>query len=134
MNYKSLLIPVLAATLTAGLVRYYWPRVETKTVTQTQIVVRTDIHTVTRTVEHPDGTKEVVVDTTDHSVANTTAKSSKLTASVPNWHISASANRSLANPLLIYGLQADRRILGPVFVGLRLDTVGQAGISLGMEF
>jgi hypothetical protein len=111
----------------------YYSRTEVKEVEKE--VVRTDVVTVVKTVERPDGTKETTATTTDKSVAKKDSSITSVTAvAKPDWHISISSSRSLSNVELIYGLQIERRILGPFSLGIRADTEKQIGLVIGMEF
>lgn len=134
MQTKTVLI-LLAATafISASITRYYWPKIQIQTNEVTKEIVRTDIHTVTKLVERPDGTKETITDTTDHSTANSSASKSTIVVAQKNWILSTSIGTELSQYKPVYGLQAQRRILGPIYVGGLLSTTGMVGLSLGFE-
>lgn len=130
MRYKNLLIPICGATLLALCVRYYWPRIETKTVTKT--VVQKDIRTITRIVQRPDGTKETIIEHTDHSSAT---KSKTVAKNRPNWHASIGATpHALMGQPAVYSMQLERRILGPFYIGAGLSSNHEAKLIIGLEF
>lgn len=107
----------------------------------------------------PDGGTKIVEDsktetkseTTVVSEANTTnvreeARVSNSESSGGDWRVGVTLGANLGRlrtlgPLapwsgggLVYGLSAERRILGPVWAGVWAQDVGAAGLSLGVEF
>lgn len=111
-----------------------------KTVTtssqQIRTVVVTKEHVVERikTVTKPDGTKiEDKVVTRDADV------SQKIDTSIipnrDNYHVSLDASVGIdLKP--VYGLQVERKVLGPLAVGLRISNAnkGTVGVVLGLSF
>lgn len=111
-----------------------------KTVTtssqQIRTVVVTKEHVVERikTVTKPDGTKiENKVVTRDNDV------SQKIDTSIipnrDNYHVSLDASVGIdLKP--VYGLQVERKVLGPLAVGLRISNAnkGTVGVVLGLSF
>lgn len=133
----------------------YQDRVVEKVVT---VTAKADTKTVVvyrdRTVK-PDGTvheqsEERTVDAatetahTDDAKAETsqtdTQRTITITAAKPQWRVSLLAGASLRSPLLpvygplVLGVEVNRRLLGPLWVGLWAQTGGSGGISLGIEF
>jgi hypothetical protein len=112
--------------------------------------VKDNVVTKTDTIEHPDGTKETQTTTTDLSQtttkdtdqASSTAvvtekvaetekvdtKSEKIVDSTkPQWILRADLGAGARfvgqlTPTMVVGLGADRRILGPVFMGVWVQT------------
>lgn len=138
MSLKTqLIIAGVLVAATAALTRYYFPRIETQTVDVVKEVVKTDIRTITKIVEHPDGTKETVIDHTDKSVENKDQKHSETVMSKSQWLVTGTVQQDLNNGLNlqpIYGVHVQRRILGPFYLGAMGSTDKRAGVSLGMEF
>lgn len=125
---------VLEKTLPPLLKTVYVDRV----VTRTKHVVETKL---------PDGTVTKTTDTTD----NAHTKSADLppppdqaakiiTALAPkekNWRVGVSVGLTI-NPhsgiVPQYGLEADRWLIGPMWLGIRANTGGYVGAALGVEF
>jgi len=75
MSIKNVTILVLiVAALSAALTRYYFPKVEMKTQEITKEVIRNDIRTIVKEVTRPDGSKEVITETTDKTVKREESK------------------------------------------------------------
>lgn len=135
MNLKSLIFPALAATAAGLLVHYYLPRIETKTVVQTKVVVQNDVRTITKIVERPDGSKETVTETVDRSTKDSTASKTELKMARKDWQISAQALASIKHlDAPEYAVNVQKRLLGPLYAGLLVANSGRVGISLGFEF
>lgn len=133
----QVIITVLLIAGTAALTRYFFPRIETQTVDVIKEVVRTDIRTITKIIEKPDGTKETIIDHTDKSVENKDQKHTETKYAKADWNISASAGQDITNIQkleLVYGVHVQRRILGPFYLGGMADTSKRVGLSIGMEF
>ena len=115
-----------------------------------------NVRVITKYIERPDGTKEMtkeeVSDTRDTDSSKTTIDKTQDTEAkrevvvqkevqiekvetpvVKDWHLSASAGLT-TSAVPLYGAQVERRILGPVFVGLRADTNPSGSIVLGFDF
>lgn len=93
-------------------------------------VIKEKIVTQIRTVKSPDGT--VIIDETKTEDRKTETK-----AVIPviesKWHISADVSYGIdLKPL--YGLQVERKVLGPMYLGVRATTAGTVGIVLGATF
>ena len=110
---------------------------KTETVEVEREVIKRDVVTVVREVTMPDGTRSVETVTTDRSkerkdVTNVTTKA---TAS-PDWHVSVSASAARVSEISspVYGVQLERRILGPFSLGARVQTDKQIGVVVSYEF
>lgn len=136
MTIKTLLIScTITAVVTAAAVRYYYPRVDVQTIETTKDVIKTDIRTVVRVVEKPDGTKETVTETVDNTTRETKDKKSHIENKQNDWFIAAGVNARLnAINVPSYAISVHRRVLGPVFGGLTADTTGNIGVTIGLEF
>ena len=138
-NFKIKIIAGLAL-LAAGFLggRYLTPPKEiTKVEVQEKEVIKKDIVTVTKEVTRPDGSKEVVTTTTDTSVEK---KDKQLESIISKpvekqWFITAGASKDLsAFEKTIYQASVNRRILGPLYLGIQANTNQEIGINVGMEF
>lgn len=134
MTRNEIIATVLLATATVVIVRYYLPRIETKMEVVEKEVIKKDIVTVTKEVVKADGTKETVTTTTDNSTEKKSSKDTTISVAHSQWLVSLGTSRTLSDSSLSYSLQAQRRILGPMFVGGTIDTKGTFGINVGMEF
>jgi hypothetical protein len=132
VNNKTIIILCLvSATAASALTHFYFPTV--KTVEVEKEVIRNNIQTVTHTVKQPNGAIDITTTTTDHSqtVLTDTKKEYNVNR---DWVISAFAETSIKLDSPSYGLQVQRRVLGPVFIGGLVNNKGNIGVSLGMEF
>lgn len=135
MELRNVVILVLVVAIgSAGITRYYFPKVQSQTVETTKEVVRTDVHTVVRFVERPDGSKETVTEIVDHSTKHETSTNSQTTFARKDWFLGVGASTELKQLEPIYNVQVNRRILGPFYVGAQATTHGEVGLNLGMEF
>lgn len=141
MNTRTIvIISILALAGSFALGRYLSPE-KTKTVTSTveveKIVVQT-VHSVTKIIERPDGTKETVIvaNTKTDSKTNEESQtdSKEVTKSKDKLIISVLAGMQLPlNGQLIYGAEISKNLLGPLRMGLFAMTDRKVGISLGLE-
>lgn len=129
----TLILVVVAMVVSAGVTRYFFPQIQVKTVEVTKTVIQDNVHTVTHIIQHPDGTKETVVDSTDKSTKQATDTSTKIIASKSQWLIAVGANTDFTTPNPTYELHVQRRILGPFYLGVRAGTDKSVGASIGME-
>lgn len=100
-------------------------------------VLKKDIKIVEREVVRPDGTKEkerIIEDRSQETVKK--EKESKEKTSVsnkPDWKVSGIAGIDNFGQN-VYGLQVERRVFGPVFVGVVGLTSKTAGLTISFEF
>lgn len=126
------LLVLIAVIVTAGVSHYYYPL--TKTIEVEREVIKNNIVTVTHTVKEKDGRVDIITTTTDKSQkieSNTKTKSINLQT---NWLVSGLYETDIHALQPTYGLQVNRRILGPVFISAVLNTKGSVGLGLGFEF
>jgi len=128
---NKLAVVVALATLTLGvyLGRTYFP----KTQVVEKEVIKKDIQTVVKEIVRADGTKETVTTIVDNST-----ESSSRTVQAPalpkKWKVGATVDKSSILGTPVYGVQIDRRIIGPVFAGIKVNTDKQIGIGISVEF
>ncbi len=127
MNTKTTIIAlVFVAVASAGITRYYFPKLEFKSVETTKEgtkgETKNDIKTIIRYIERPDGSKETITETTDKSTKKESTKkeSSKevIIASKNQWLVGLGAGIKLSDKELLYNAQISRRIVGPFFLGV----------------
>ena len=130
---KKYLIVLLAGVVAGGLAVHQFKPAEVRIDVREKEIVRTDVKTITRVVERPDGTKETVIESTDKSVSKASKSESVVKTLQKNWNLAVTAhtNRELE---LHYSLHVQRRVLGPFYAGVTANTIGMVGLSLGMEF
>lgn len=117
---------VIIAAASAGVTRFYFPKVEFKstetTKEGTKEETKNDIKTVIRYIERPDGSKETVTETTDKSSKKESSKkeSSKevIIAAKSQWLVGLGAGIKLSDKELVYKGQVSKRIAGPFFLGI----------------
>lgn len=101
-------------------------------------VVKRDVRTVIKEVSRPDGTKirETVIEDKSKEAKNKdqTNTSTKLVESLkPQWKVQGLVGiNEISNPT--YGVGVERRIIGPVFAGVWVNTQKQYGVSVSLEF
>lgn len=131
---------LVVAILSAGITRYYFPQVtvQTKTVEVQKDITQDNVRIVVQQVKKPDGEVDTTTTTLDNTVhVDIDTKSSQTAQLAPqkNWFVGADASITgvnFANPA--YGLFINRRIAGPFYVGGAVNTKGEFGVSVGMEF
>ncbi len=109
----------------------------TKTVEVEKQVTRTDVVTVVKQIERPDGSKETLTTTTDKSVAKRSDTSQTVLApSRPLYALTASysVNPVEGNLMPIYSVQLTKQFLGPFSLGLRVQSDKQVGLVVGWAF
>jgi hypothetical protein len=134
----------------------YKDRIVEKVVYQQVAKKHEVIKTITKYIERPDGTKEKTVEEVAETKEeqHTQSESQKEQQTevkkevetktetevkyseklvLPNWHAGATIGLT---PLMVpvYGGQIDRRIFGPVFLGVRIDSNPSASLYVGVEF
>jgi hypothetical protein len=115
------------------------PKVETKTVVQTveKQVVKNNIITVTKEIDHKDGTKEIVVTETDKSqTQNDTSIVSQTEIKIdnkPQYRIDLDLKSDFREPI-VYGVIVNKRLFGSVMIGLGVDTAKAGILQIGFEF
>lgn len=150
MIQKALIVLLLMGI--AGACGFYFApgKVETKTVEVLKeiekVVYRENRHVNTKIIEtiKPDGTivKETyIVDETvvfvdkEKEVERIKEAMKIVETQKPQWKVSASTNiLGKDKPLDVYQLSVDRRILGPIFVGIYGRTDKEFGAGVGIEF
>ena len=95
-------------------------------------VIKNHVVTVIKEVIRPDGSKEVDTIIKDDSVKKDT-KTVTAPIKAPNWVISGGAGAGL-NLQPFYVLQVQKRLLGPVILGIQGATNGTVTILAGVEF
>lgn len=137
MSAKYYLLLIVAAT---GLGYYGGTRsvsAETaKTEVHTNTETRKDIVKTVKTVKAPDGTTTRESVTKDNSVIDKrTAKVKTVPVSSPvKNRLAVSANTSTFTEVQSYTLTYERRLAGPLWIGINYNTKQVYGLSLGLEF
>jgi hypothetical protein len=140
---NSIIAGILLVLIGYATGRYLQPaQIETqiKEVIKEVEVVKKDTVTVVHEVKRPDGTVEIDTRTEDKSVITTqtdkkTEQQSIITNIKPQWKASGLAAVDFNNDRrLTYGISVERRLLGPVFVGVQGYDNKMIGISVGLEF
>jgi O-acetyl-ADP-ribose deacetylase (regulator of RNase III) len=128
------ILVLVVAIISAGVTRYYFPKIEVKNVEVTKEVVRNDIKTVTRIVERPDGTKESVIEVVDKSIKKETIAKETTIAAKSKWLVGGGIAYSIPNNKPEYELSLQKRVIGPLFLGGKVTTAKTIGLTIGMEF
>lgn len=136
ITYRIYIISLLViAGLSAATTRYYFPQVQSKTVTVEHEVEHNNIITVTHTIREPSGTVDTTTTVTDHSTKIDQNIQTAVVSKQLDWHVGAQVGMDVHKGLIpIYGVSLDRRIIGPVTVGGFGLTNGTIGVSVGLSF
>jgi hypothetical protein len=145
-NLQSWAKICLAILLAAGLGyaggRYAQPSqvvIQTKEVVKTVTVVQHDTVTITKQVKKPDGTTETDTTITDKDVDTTNSSmkessSETITNLKPQWKATGQYGYNFSSAEKVYGAEVDRRILGPIFVGVWGNSDHVGGLAVSVEF
>ncbi len=142
---RNVYIAVVALLIGAALGFYLKP---TKVVTKLETVVKTvtvdhvDIVTEVHVIEKPDGTKDTTTIIKDKSVitgqTDSDTKIEKVvTTDKAQWRLNAliAPLQGLESPVApLYGLEIQRRVLGPIWAGGFVNTSRVYGVTIGLEF
>ena len=141
---SEVIIVVVVLLLGYGFGKYGQPaKIVTKTNTVIQTVTVDHVNTVTvvKEVDKPDGTKEIDTTTTDKSQVNTDTDvhvetEKVVTESKAQWRVAAALVPQVSGGTFgpLYGLDVERRILGPIWAGVGADTNRQIALKVGFEF
>lgn len=136
ITYRIYIISlIVVAGLAAATTRFYFPQVQSKTVTVEHEVEHNNIVTVTHTVHDANGAVDTTTTVTDHSTKIESNSQTALVNKPLDWHVGALVGMDVHKGLIpIYGASLDRRILGPVTVGGFGLTNGTIGVSIGLSF
>lgn len=126
MSTKSWFIILgIAVFITAAVTRYYFPQVKETIVTVDKEVIVTRTHEV----KSADGT--ITTDTTSTETETKKTVDTKMASS--DWFITAGLQYQLDYGV-VYSLGVNKRLLGPVFVGVSGSTNKTIGVNIGVEF
>lgn len=134
---KAVLAGLLLLGIGVGIGRYLTPpKIQEKIVEKEVVKEKKNVKEITHIVEHPDGTKETIIDRTDKSstTTDTSVTIDKKTSNLPDWKISAGVGLDTRNKEQYYVFGVDRRILANISVGIFGTTNKQAGVMVGIEF
>lgn len=143
MNYKLLAVISIVLALGGYAVGRYLqpPEVVTKEVEKIKEVevIKRDVKTIIKEVVRPDGSKETTT-TIDESTRENTRRQTDnqkeviVAASKPQWKAGLTAKASISNIVPVYGVQVERRVMGPFFVNAQGWSDGTAALGLSLEF
>ena len=146
MDLKLLGYGLLALLLVGlggyGAGRYMTPakiQVKTEIITKEVEVTKKDVKIIEHEIKRPDGTIDKTTTTEDKTVVSDSrdskSKASEVVVGVkPQWKVQALTTFKPTSFSYLYGISVERRILGPVFVGVHANTDKNVGISLSFEF
>ena len=99
-------------------------------------VVKRDVVTVVKEVVRPDGTKETVTTVVDKTKEDRSSDKLTLNEKSRMWKANVGADYNPLRPYegIGYSFGVERRLLKNIWVGLRGETSGNIGASIGIEF
>jgi hypothetical protein len=108
------------------------PTVVTKVETKVVEVIKKDVKTIVKETRKPDGTVVTTTKTHDKSVDKRTDTQTAIVAKKsPDWIFGVSTTFTNTQ---VYGVEINRRVLGPLFIGVMADTSGNSAAKLLIEF
>lgn len=141
---RNIIIVIILLISSFAYGRYSAPtKVEMKVVTVEKVVTQQVVHTVTKIIDKPDGTKETTItqdkdteirkDTSKDKqsqiiVAHTDVNVSLLVGAQPHLFQGASIGP------VVYGVSTSKSLLGPISIGAWALSDYTAGLSLGLNF
>ena len=131
---NTAILVILVAIASAGLTRYCFPQVQVKEVQVDHDVVHNNIQTVIKTVTAKDGTQTQTETIVDNTIKSDFKKESLQENKQTQWMFDVGVRTDFSEKGMVYDLQAQRRILGPFFLGAKVSTDHSVGVSVGMEF
>jgi hypothetical protein len=134
----------------------YKDRIVEKVVKDVSSSRQQNVRVITKYIERPDGTKEMtkeeVTDTKEDEKSKTVADKTQETeikrevviqkevqiekVETPvskDWHLSASVGLT-SSVVPLYGAQLEKRVLGPIYLGVKADTNPSVSIVAGFDF
>lgn len=93
-------------------------------------VIKKDVITQIVEVIKPDGSKEIKTIVIDKSTETNSKKTDVMPQRPKDWLVGA--YYKVTDPA--YGISANRRVLGPIFLQVAADTGRNLTVGLGMEF
>jgi len=131
---KNIVVSFIAGAVIGIAVFAYYRKPTEKVIKQTQVVEQVRVRTVTKTVQKPDGSKEIVQVIEDNSTKTAKGSSTVEKRLKPNWILGVSAGTRLSSFEPVYALETNRRLIGPVFAGAYGRTDGEFGFTIKLEF
>lgn len=141
-QYKNIAIAVLVALgLGYAIGRHLQPaeiKTEIKEVEKVVEKIKKDIVIVERETRNPDGTVIIDRETRDRSEEairrDTRREEDTEINNKAQWKANLHVKSSISSLVPQYGASVERRILGPVWVGVGAYQDGTANVSVGWEF
>jgi hypothetical protein len=127
---KDLAIKIGVVFLLIGLAFAYGRYSAPKSV-ETKEVIKKETEYITREIKQPDGTviKEVINrDLTQKATDN------KVVYQKPQYKVNIIPQYNFDSNKVTYGASVEKRISGPIFVGIYANTEKAIGVSVGIEF
>lgn len=113
-------------------------RIVTKEVEVVKTVVQKDTKTIIKKVKSPDGTvtTEIVKEDKSNINQNTSKNKETIVNNEKQWKATLFTSfEAIARPSeASYAASIERRIVGPIFVGVWGSTQGNGGVSVSVEF
>lgn len=140
-KYKVLIV-IGVGVLGYAFGRYAQPakiQIKTETVIKEVQVEKRNVVTETHEIKHTDGTTETVIKVTDLTKVSTketsdSKTSETITFNKPQWKVQALLAPQTGPIGPLYGLDVERRILGPISAGAWGNTDKKYGASVSIEF
>jgi hypothetical protein len=135
LKTELILISTLALLTFAlgALTEHHYAKPVIQSVNVDHDVIHNNIVTVTHTIHEKDGTTDTTTTTMDHTQqVDTDTKT--IAKPLPNWLVAGTYSTEIHTLQPAYGVQVNRRILGPMYIGAGLNSQGMVGLSLGFEF
>src|SRR5262245_534320 len=131
-NY--VIVAVLSALAGASIMHYVAPSITKQTTTE-QDAAKNNIHTTIHSIKKPDGTTETTTETVDQSIRLSARTDKSVVAARKDWFVAPGVvwqPSAAVHP--DFGGIVGRRIIGPFYAVISIDTSPKIGGYIGMEF
>lgn len=143
-KHKNKVLIVIALLTSFSLGRFMQPE---RVVIKKEEIVKEAEHTkkekrqITKEVTHPDGTKETVVineeiNSSDKQKEKQSTSEKVVENSKKQWKVAATAvkKKDPQHNSIVYGVNVEKRLFGPLFIGTSFNQDRDFGVSIGLEF
>ena len=136
LKYVLVALVLIAVGYAAG--EHYAPEKIKEVVVEKEVEKKNDnVSTHTVITEKPDGSKVTTTDTVDKSVTLVTdnkTDTTVVTNKKTDWHVALGEKYDYSVTGHYYTVSIERRVLGPIFLGVQGSTEKSVGVTIGLEF
>jgi len=133
LSPKGIVAMVITSALTGGIIAIKYQKSVKPDITDQKVITKDQIVTVVHEVTKPDGSKITDTKKTEefHQDENILIP---IIPPQPLWRISGGVGYAFSVQSYAYSIQLDRRLIGPIWVGIRGNNLKEVDVMLGVEF